>query len=137
MNKIGFLKMAILSLSLAGCAAAAPSPVDDGGYTNISVKTLEKMIEERRESFILVNTHIPFEGDIPGTDLSIPYDEILENLDKFPQEKDAEIVLYCRNDPMSNAAAADLVQAGYSNVKNLVGGFNAWREAGQPLEMVP
>jgi rhodanese-related sulfurtransferase len=35
---------------------------------------------------------------------------------------------------MSQRAARDLVGLGYTNVYNLVGGFNAWVEAGLPLE---
>jgi rhodanese-related sulfurtransferase len=35
---------------------------------------------------------------------------------------------------MSTRAAQDLVRLGYTNVYNLVGGFNAWVEAGLPLE---
>jgi rhodanese-related sulfurtransferase len=34
---------------------------------------------------------------------------------------------------MSTTAARELVALGYTNVYNLVGGFNAWAEAGLPL----
>jgi len=95
------------------------------------------MMDTRRDSFVLVNTHIPFEGNLPDTDLSIPFNEILDNLHLLPEDKDAEIVLYCRSDNMSNAAAADLVSAGYTNVKNLAGGFVAWNAAGYPFELEP
>lgn len=127
----------VLAFALAGCTAPADTQPNGQGYTNISVETLEKMIDERRDTFLLVNTHIPFQGNIPDTDLTIPYNEISENLDKLPEDKNAEIVLYCRSDNMSHAAARDLVEAGYTNVKNLVGGFIAWEEAGLPLEMEP
>ena len=122
---------------LASCSPAASTDIGQPGYENISVATLETMINERRDTFLLVNTHIPFAGDIPGTDLSIPYNEILGNLDLLPADKDAEIVLYCRSDSMSHAAAEDLAEAGYTNVKNLVGGFNAWKDAGLPMDMEP
>jgi len=122
---------------LASCAAPGAVEVTSGSYENISVETLETMMAERRDSFLLVNTHIPIEGNIPDTDLSIPFNEITENLHLLPEDKNAEIVLYCRSDNMSHAASADLVDAGYINVKNLVGGFNAWRTAGLPFEMEP
>jgi rhodanese-related sulfurtransferase len=95
------------------------------------------MMEERRESFLLINTHIPDEGDIPGTDLSIPYNEISAYLDQLPADKDAEIVLYCRSDNMSRSAAEDLAELGYTNLKNLDGGFIAWRNAGFPFDAAP
>ena len=122
---------------LASCAPSSAPGNNDDGYTNIDVETLQTMMNERRDTFLLVNTHIPFQGNIPDTDLSIPYNEILDNLDQPPADKDAEIVLYCRSDSMSHDAAADLVSAGYTNVKNLVGGFNAWKSAGLPMEMEP
>ena len=137
MNKFLWILTSLSFLILAACASPEPGEVGEGGYTNISVDTLKTMLDERPDSFLLVNTHIPFEGDIPNTDLSIPYNEILANLDQLPQDKDAEIVLYCRSDNMSHAASEDLVEAGYTNVKNVLGGFNAWEAAGYLLEMEP
>ena len=137
MKKQIFIGVAISVLLLvAGCSSPGMVEVDNGTYENITVEMLNKMMNERSESFLLINTHIPFEGDIPDTDLSIPYNKILDNLDKLPEDKDAEIVLYCRTDPMSVQAAEYLVAEGYTNVKNLVGGFDAWEDAGYPLEGV-
>jgi rhodanese-related sulfurtransferase len=106
--------------------------VPGGSYTDVSVPELQTMLQNK--DFIFVNVHIPFEGDIPGTDLSIPYDEIDQHLDELPAEKDARIFLYCRSDRMSNIAAETLVGLGYTNVWNLDGGFNAWENAGLPVE---
>ncbi len=137
MQKHTWIAISLVILLLAACTPIVAGEMDDGGYMNISVETLKTMLDERPESFLLVNTHIPFEGDLPNTDLTIPYNEILDNLDQLPEDKDAEIVLYCRSDNMSHAASADLVEAGYTNVKNVLGGFNAWEAAGYPLERAP
>jgi rhodanese-related sulfurtransferase len=106
--------------------------VTGGEYTDISVAELKSMLENK--DFYFVNVHIPFEGDIANTDVSIPFDKIDQNLDKLPKEKNAKIVLYCRSDRMSNIAAATLVELGYTNLFNLDGGMIAWEEAGLPLE---
>jgi rhodanese-related sulfurtransferase len=107
--------------------------VPSGAFTRVSPYELHAMLE--KDDFPLVNVHIPFEGDIPGTDHSIPYDEIGQerNLDKLPG-KDDRIVLYCRSGSMSEQAARTLVKLGYTNVWDLKGGMIAWENAGYRLE---
>ncbi len=137
MKKIKLIGFLLFVMAMASCTAQ--SLVEDPGlpYEDISAETLAVMMEERRESFLLINTHIPDEGDIPGTDLSIPFNQITAYLDQLPAEKDAEIVLYCRSDNMSRAAGEELAELGYTNLKNLSGGFNAWRDSGYPFETRP
>ncbi len=108
--------------------------VAGGSYTRVLPAELQALLKE--ETFALVNTHIPFEGNIPGTDLSIPYNEIDQNLNLLPADENAKIVLYCRSGPMSAEAAETLVGLGYTNVWDLEGGMIAWQEAGLPLEGV-
>ncbi len=105
--------------------------LDEGEYTQITVDELRAMLEDK--DFIFINVHIPFEGDIAGTDLSIPFDEIAEKLDQLPENKDAKIVLYCRSGRMSSIAAETLVKLGYGNVWNLEGGMIAWEKEGLPI----
>lgn len=80
----------------------------------------------------LINVHIPYEGEIPGTDSFIPFDEIVD-APELPADKDALIAIYCRSGSMSGQAAADLAAAGYTNVVDLKGGMNAWVDAGETL----
>jgi len=105
--------------------------VEGGQYRDIIVPELQAMLEDK--DFPLINVHVPFAGNLPDTDDSIPFNEIGSNLDRLPADKDARIVLYCRTGPMSERAAAALVGLGYTNVYSLVGGFAAWSTAGLPL----
>lgn len=144
MNKF-WLLILLLGLLFQSACSGGTSPTKDsaemvgkkvavsgGEYTDISVAELQQMLEEK--DFTFINVHIPFEGDIPDTDLSIPYNEIDQYLDKLPAEKDAKIVLYCRSDRMSGIASETLVGMGYTNIWNLDGGMVAWEQAGLPLE---
>ena len=112
-------------------APGVPVAVAGGEYRDILVPELQAMLENK--DFPMINVHVPFAGDLPETDASIRYDEIANNLDQLPADKNARIVLYCRSGPMSEEAATTLVGLGYTDVYNLVGGFNAWVEAGLPL----
>lgn len=138
------LSLAIVFL-LSACAGAATTgpasgskasgttvAVPGGAYTNVTPVELQTMLANK--DFVLVNTHIPFEGNLPSTDRSIPYNEIGQKLNQLPTDKNAKIVLYCRSGRMSDIAARTLVQEGYTNVWNLNGGMIAWEQAGLKLE---
>lgn len=109
--------------------------VPRGSFVRLSPDELKAALEKK--DFTFVNVHIPFEGNIAGTDLSIPYDEIGQekNLDRLP-DKDARIVLYCRSGSMSSEAARTLVELGYENVQDLDGGMISWEDAGYELKGV-
>jgi rhodanese-related sulfurtransferase len=134
--------LVIVALSLAACGGSATPAASDatgekvvldaGSYTDIDAAGLQAMLSDK--DFTFVNVHIPFEGDIAKTDLSIPYNEIDQHLDQLPAEKDAKIVLYCRSGRMSEIAAGTLVGLGYTNVWNLKGGMLAWEKDGLPIE---
>lgn len=47
---------------------------------------------------------------------------------------DAHVILMCNAGYQSSLAAATLQQLGFSRATDLVGGFQAWREAGLPVE---
>ena len=147
MKRVTWLMLVILSLLLAACggkstklpatvsSAAIPGQkvaVPGGEYTDITVDALQGMLKNK--DFVFVNVHIPFEGDIANTDVSIPYNEIDKQLNQLPASKDARIVLYCRSGRMSGIAAETLVGLGYTHVANLEGGMVAWEQAGLPIE---
>src|SRR3972149_8621783 len=127
MRRSMFAMMIGVLLLLSGCQGDGSAK----GFTDITVAELSTMLESK--DFVFVNTHIPYEGEIAGTDAFIPYDELEQYADQLPADKEARIVLYCRSGRMSEIAATALVQQGYSNVYELDGGMIAWEEAGVPV----
>lgn len=105
--------------------------VAGGSYTQVSPAELQTMLQSK--NFPLINVHIPYEGEIEGTDQHIPFDQIPQRLSDLPSDKNAKIVIYCRSGNMSTQAAGELVQAGYANIWELGGGMIAWTDAGLPL----
>ncbi len=135
-----YILLLVLGLTLTACQSK-PSEitgqkinVDNGTYANVNASELDIMLKEK--DFMFVNVHIPFEGNIAGTDLSIPYDQITEpaNLAQIPVDKNAKIVLYCRSGRMSEIAAEELVKLGYTNIWNLKGGMLDWERAGFEIQ---
>ncbi len=140
MKKMFIFIVMIASLLLAACQSQQPVPTDEGSsapsgsYSNVDANELNDMLKNK--DFVFVNVHIPFEGNIADTDLSIPFDQITEpaNLAQLPAHKNAKIVLYCRSGRMSAIAAEALVKMGYTNIWNLDGGMIAWEQAGYELQ---
>lgn len=113
-------------------AAAVDQPgVTEGTYVDVSPQELSSMLDSK--DFLLVNVHIPYEGEIGDTDLFVPYDQIADRIGELPSQKDAKLVLYCRSGGMSAIAATTLTSLGYTNVWNLDGGMIGWEQASYPL----
>ena len=125
---IALLSGATACLTVGTAIAAATT---SAAFQTISSQDLQQMLQHK--DFVLVNVHIPYEGEIAQTDAFIPFDQIASNLDKLPADKAAKIVLYCRSGRMSEIAATTLASLGYTHVDHLAGGMIGWEAAGQPL----
>ena len=67
-------------------------------------------------------------GYIAGQ-VNVPIRTVYTDLAKLPQDKSAAIVTYCAVGHRGAIAMMALQLAGYTNVKSLSGGFNAWKAA--------
>ena len=126
----------ILAIVIVGCTNISNSESErkseinfqKPNYKNVTVDELHEQLKNK--DFILVDVHIPEQKHINGTDAFIPYDEIENQLENLPKDKDAKIVLYCRTGRMSEIAAEKLAENGYTNVYNVVAGVVEWIKRG-------
>jgi rhodanese-related sulfurtransferase len=125
------LLIIVIAIGLSGCSGDPGQQSEKSGYKNVSVDQFVQMIDNK--DFILINTHIPYEGEIPGTDLLIPFNEIDQHKTELPNDKASRLVVYCKAGPMGDIAAKKLVQMGYTNVINFKDGMNALEKAGRSL----
>ena len=126
---LGFVFL-LFSLAVAHPIPQAQIRTADGTYYLLEPRELKAHLANK--DFFLVNVHIPYEGEIAATDALIAFDTI-SSAKNLPKNKKAEIVIYCRSGRMSEIAAKQLVKMGYSNVRELKGGFNAWVANGYQL----
>jgi len=137
MRKIAIVAVALTAaLLLASCSSTdegTSGQADDGlGWTRLSTQGLSDMMAA--EDVYLVNVHVPYEGEISGTDAHISYTEIASRLDELPTSGDPKLVIYCRSGNMSTQAAQEMVDAGVTDFYELEGGYTAWEAAGLPFD---
>jgi rhodanese-related sulfurtransferase len=102
-----------------------------GTWTDISTDRLAT--EMKSKDFTLLNVKTPYIGEIDGTDLYIPYDQLAARAAELPADKSAKLVVYCRTGNESTIASQTLLDLGYTNIENLEGGMVAWTASGRHL----
>ena len=102
--------------------------VKDG---EIDVTELKQKLD-RGDNFVLIDVREPHEYricSIPGSKL-IPLREFPRHVGEFDPE--ADIVIHCKSGMRSAKACAVLRQAGFKNVRNVLGGILAWSDRVDP-----
>ncbi len=95
---------------------------------DITIKELKHRLQ-KEEFIILVDVREPHEHEafnIGG--ILMPLGEIPARAEELLPHQNDEIVMYCRSGKRSDTAKHYLTQAGFSNVRNLLGGMLAWQE---------
>ena len=91
----------------------------------ITVKELKARLD-KGDQLVLLDVREPWENALAKLDNSvlIPLGTLPQSLSKL--DKNAEIIAYCHHGMRSGDATGFLLQQGFSNVKNLIGGIDAW-----------
>ncbi|HKN87152.1 MAG TPA: rhodanese-like domain-containing protein [Nitrospiraceae bacterium] len=93
-------------------------------YT-MSVQELKQRLDTDKKPFLL-DVREPYEYSLAKLEGSvlIPLGTLPQSMEKL--DRNAEIVAYCHHGMRSADAVGFLLQQGFTNVKNLVGGIDAW-----------
>lgn len=124
--------MIVFAFGLLGVFGYTGWSMTKGVYKNISADQFVKMMDQK--DFTLINVHIPYQGEIASTDLLIPFNKIEHYKNLLPDDKDANMVIYCLMGPMGHIAAEKLADMGYTQVIHLQGGMRAWQNSGKKLQ---
>jgi rhodanese-related sulfurtransferase len=144
--KLIFAFLMILVLALAACGgsdtAVSPPTAPESAEAvqpdkldlpdTVDVQTVADVMN--RDDVVLIDVREQFEYDeahIPGVTL-IPLGEVPERMDEIPTDK--TVIITCRSGNRSGQATDFLRQNGFTNVHNMDGGINAWKQAGLPVE---
>ncbi len=117
--------------SLPAPDGPAPSPAP-ASLGSLAPDALAAALPTR--DFRLINVHVPYAGEIPGTDVHIEYTDTAALLADLGPERDRPALVYCLTDHMALIAGAALVAEGYRRIVYLEGGMRAWVAAGYPLD---
>ena len=136
------LLAAFLLLALAACSPGnaenitateeAQGEAVQGVYQTLAIDELANIIQNEADAYTIINVHIPYAGEIEGTDANIAFND-LDALTEALPDKDAPIILYCRSGSMSEQATRALLEQGYTQVWDVPGGMNAWQASGREL----
>ncbi|MBU1397259.1 MAG: sulfurtransferase, partial [Gammaproteobacteria bacterium] len=74
-------------------------------------------------------------GRLPGA-INIPRGVLEFRIGDHPllSRRDTDILVYCKTSGRAALAALNLKRMGYTNVRSIHGGFDAWSQQGLPLE---
>lgn len=136
-KKLGVVLMSaamLMMMIVPGAFAVSPAP--DDAIPRISVEELKAMIEQRKPITIVDVRGGDYESSatrIKGA-LRIPPAEIATRWKDVPPDKPIVTYCACATDGGAVNAARTLIEHGYKNVRALKGGWNAWNDAGGPVE---
>lgn len=99
-------------------------------YATGSPMDLSKSIENQQVALIDVRSDVEWEAGHIAQAKHLFLGRLPDHLDQVPRE--SKIVVQCQGGARSAIGVSVLQAAGFKNVVNLNGGFNAWKAAGLP-----
>ena len=124
-----FVTVSLLLLSSLVITACPPKPA----YVDVSVADARDLWIDGVFTLDVRTTGEFDAGHIPGA-TNIPVGELEQRLGELAGLENEKILVYCGSGGRSATASGILVDAAYTKVHNMLGGFNAWTAAGYETE---
>ena len=124
----------VLVLAMAaGCTPGEQQEEEEVSYTDISAAEAKELIDNDPEVVVIDVSPAYSAGHLPG---AVNYYLGDGSLDAaiLTLDKDATYLVYCHVESVSRQGAQKLVDAGFMNVFRLEGDYDAWVDAGYPIE---
>ena len=105
------------------------------GFSLVTPANLAVDLAER--DIILIDVRSQEEWDTAGYIEGAQHiwiNEFINRRDEWPEDRNAEIVVYCAAAWRGSMALVFMELMGYTNVRTILGGLNAWIAAGLPVE---
>lgn len=94
-----------------------------------------KKILENKDFIILdVRTADEFSISKISGAINVPVDEISDKIQTIIEDKNKKILVYCHTGFRSAIATTELMDLGYKNVSNIIGGIEQWENESLPVE---
>lgn len=141
MKRIALALVALLALNGAMAQSNAATEAfgaiiveaSQAGWLQVSVQNSFDFIFEVEPFILDVRRQDEFDlGKIENAYL-IPVVELAGRLGELPADLSTPMIIYCAAGTRGMWALSLLKLAGYTNVRNMTGGFNAWKAANLPI----
>jgi adenylyltransferase/sulfurtransferase len=123
----------ILILASAMAVGCTPEDQAQGSYTDIPPAEAKQLIDENPALVIIDVSPIYAAGHLPGAVNYYLGDGSLDAAIPMLDEN-ATYLVYCHAESASRQGAQKLVDAGFTSVYRLEGEYDAWVNAGYPIE---
>lgn len=118
--------------------SASPTPPFPSSPSTTRLLTPTEFAAKIKEPGVFVlDVHTPTQTHIPGTHLGVPFDQLVSRQSELPKDKSEPILVYCRSGGMSAEASLTLAGLGYTNVYDLAGGTDAYKEQEVSVSLTP
>ncbi len=98
----------------------------------VDAATVQQLIEQQKIHLIDVREYSEYIGEHISEAQLLPLSKFQPEQVSFRHDK--EVVIYCQSGSRSNQVAQKLVNAGFTEFKQLAGGITAWKQSGYPTK---